>query len=90
MNAAILLLLFISAVCFSTQGAQGYEYAYGCYYGYCWAGCHAIWGASVVGALSGRRSGEWCYTKESYDYVKCESMSDCSNEWKCAGPCSIG
>ena len=54
----------------------------GCHKGYCWAWC----GVSLSG-------GEWCYTtrtySQSFNYVSCNSDSDCDPCWKCAGSCTL-
>ena len=54
----------------------------GCQRGYCWAWC----GVSLSG-------GEWCYTtrtySQSFNYVSCNSDSDCDPCWKCAGSCTV-
>lgn len=56
----------------------------GCYKGYCWAGCTATMFAGS----------EWCYTSklkktQSFSYVRCNSDSQCSKCWHCAGACSV-
>jgi len=63
-----------------THDGSPYEFEYGCYKGYCWASCTMF--------------SDWCYTtrsySQSYRYVKCRNKSECSGQWKCAGPCSVG
>lgn len=65
-----------------------YDGTSGCHKGYCWASCN---GAFIVNILE---SPEWCYTSkdsytQSYNYVTCTTHHECSDDWKCAGPCSV-
>ncbi|CAG8856166.1 36176_t:CDS:1, partial [Gigaspora margarita] len=48
---------------------------YGCYNGYCWAGCS--------GALGHVNGVEWCYTSNGGGYVQCKSNNDCGSCWQC-------
>lgn len=55
---------------------------WGCYQGYCWAGCDA----TAV-------NNEWCYTtrgySQDYQYIRCSRDSECSDCWACAGACTV-
>lgn len=55
---------------------------YGCWGGYCWAGCDHL-GAAYP---------EWCYTApenfQDGSYQFCFSKEDCSNCWNCTGDCT--
>lgn len=55
---------------------------YGCWNGYCWAGCTNL----------GIAYPEWCYTAPinfvEGSYQSCSSKDDCSNCWECTGNCN--
>lgn len=63
--------------------------AFGCSKGYCWSNC-AGFGQMTVTSLF---THDWCYTtrgrSQDYNYVRCESKSDCDPCWKCAGSCTV-
>lgn len=58
---------------------------YGCYKGYCWAGCKAttIFSEGM----------EWCYTtktySQSFEYIPCTNDKECDACWSCAGSCTV-
>lgn len=59
---------------------------HGCHKGYCWSYCSSL-------GFDHGYSDEWCYTTEgssqSYNYVKCDYNTQCLEDWKCGGPCTL-
>lgn len=54
---------------------------FGCYQGYCWAGC--------AGAFPSITGPEWCYTTKSNGRISCSDNRDCHGCWRCSSSCSV-
>lgn len=81
----IILLTFQTISSEETQmtSKQACTTWYGCFRGYCWAGCSGAFG-TIFGP-------EWCYTRDpsTNAYKKCTTSNDCDGCWRCGGICSI-
>ncbi|CAF1233264.1 unnamed protein product [Rotaria sordida] len=62
-------------------GAKTCTEWFGCYKGYCWAGC--------AGAFPSVTGPEWCYTRKSNGKILCLEDKDCNGCWRCSSPCSV-